>query len=113
MKMDVAIKSLRVVAVAAMLVLTFTACSGGGGGAEDKYQAAFTAVNPAWKVYEVKHEGENTIIRVESDAVVPFKDAKKVTDAIQASDPKLKGYIEFYNKEVGMVLRKMEIMPAT
>ncbi len=114
MKMDAVIKSVTMFAMAAMLALTFTACSSGGsGGAEDKYQAAFTKVNPSWKVYEVKQEGDNTIIRVEAADVVPFAEAKKVLDALQASDPKLKGYVEFYNKEVGMVLRKLEIMPAT
>lgn len=113
MKMDAVIKNVKTFAAVAVLALAFTACSSGGGGEEDKYQAAFTKINPAWKVYEVKKEGENTIIRVEAADVVPFAEAKKALDALQAADPKLKGYVEFYNKEVGIVLRKLEIMPAT
>lgn len=115
MKMDAVIRNVKTLAAVAVLALVFTACSsgGGGGGDEDKYQAAFTKINPAWKVYEVKKEGENTVIRVEAADVVPFAEAKKALDALQAADPKLKGYVEFYNKEVGMVLRKLEIMPAT
>lgn len=114
MKMDAVIRNVKTLAAVAVLALVFTACSSGGGGSEeDKYQDAFTKINPAWKVYEVKKEGENTIIRVEAADVVPFAEAKKALDALQAADPKLKGYVEFYNKEVGIVLRKLEIMPAT
>ncbi len=113
MKMEAVIKNVKTFTAVAVLALAFTACSSGGGGAEDKFQAAFTKVNPSWKVYEVKQEGENTIIRVEASDVVPFGEAKKALDSLQATDPKLKGYVEFYNKEVGMVLRKLEIVPAT
>ncbi|MBI5636671.1 MAG: hypothetical protein HZA03_01740 [Nitrospinae bacterium] len=112
MKMDAVIRNVKTLAAVAVLALVFTACSSGGG-EEDKYQAAFTKINPEWKVYEVKKEGENTIIRVEAADVVPFAEAKKALDALQAADPKLQGYVEFYNKEVGIVLRKLEIMPAT
>ncbi len=111
MKMDAVIKNVKTLAAVAVLALAF-ACSGGGG-AEDKFQAAFSKVNPAWKVYEVKKEGTNTIIRVEAADAVPFAEAKKALDALLAVDPKLTGYVEFYNKEVGMVLRKLEIVPAS
>ncbi len=113
MKMNAVIKNVKTLAVVAMLALAATACTSGGGGVEDKYQEALNKVNPAWKVYEVKKEGESTVIRVEAADVVPFAEAKKALDSLQAADPKLSGYVEFYNKEVGMVLRKLEIVPAT
>ena len=112
MRMDAVIKNMKAFAAVAVIALAFTACSGGGG-LEDKYQNALTKVNPAWKVYEVKKEGESTIIRVEAGDAVPFAEAKKALDSLLAVDPKLKGYVEFYNKEVGMVLRKLEITPTT
>lgn len=114
MKMKAVFKNVKTIAAVAVLALAFTACSGGGGGgAEGQYQAVFSKINPAWNVYEVKKEGTNTVIRVEVADVVPFAEAKKALDALQAADPKLAGYIEFYNKEVGIVLRKVEIVPAT
>lgn len=113
MKMKAVIKNARTFAAVAVLALAITACSSGGGGAEEKYQAVFGKINSTWKVYEVKQEGENTIIRVEASDVVPFGEAKKALDSLQASEPKLKGYVEFYNKEVGIVLRKVEIVPAS
>lgn len=116
MKMKAVINNVKSIMAVVVLTLAVTACSSGGGGggaAEEKYQAVFSKINPAWQVYEVKTEGTNTVIRVEVADVVPFADAKKALDAIQASEPKLTGYIEFYNKEVGIVLRKVEIMPAT
>jgi hypothetical protein len=100
-----------VLALTVVSAAAFFACSGGG--PEDKYEAVLKKVNPSWKVYEVKQEGTNTVIRVEAADVVPFPEAKKALEALQAMDPKLSGYVEFYNKEVGMVLRKLEIMPAT
>lgn len=112
MKMNVAIiKNVKAFAVVAVLVLAVTACSNGG--PAEKYQAALIKINPAWKIYEVQKNGENTIIRVEASDVVPFAEAKKALEALQSTDPKLAGYVEFYNKEVGMVLRKLEIIPAT
>lgn len=111
MKLDAVIKNVKTLAAVAVLALAFTACSGGG--PEEKYQDAFSKINPTWQVYEVKQEGTNTVIRVEVADVVPFAEAKKALDALQAAEPQLTGYIEFYNKEVGIVLRKVEIMPAT
>lgn len=104
------LKTLSAMSVSVMLVFAFTACSSGP---ESKYEEVLTKVNPAWKVFEVKQEGNNTIIRVEASDVIPFAEAKKAMEALQAMDPKLTGYVEFYNKEVGMVLRKLEIVPAT
>lgn len=106
--------------IAAIFVLVaalplFTAgCSGGGGGGDmDKYQKVLEKINPNWKVFEVKGEGANLTIRVEADANVPFQEAKKAEEALHKVDPKLAGYLEFFNKQVGIVLRKVELVPAT
>jgi len=106
------LKFIMVLALTVVSALSLFACSSSSG-PEDKYEAVLKKVNPSWKVYEVKQEGTNTVIRVEAADVVPFPEAKKALEALQAMDPKLSGYVEFYNKEVGMVLRKLEIMPAT
>ena len=67
MKKESILKTFTMFALAAIVALTVGACSSGGGGAEEKYQSHFTKVNPKWKVYEVKQEADNTIIRVEAD----------------------------------------------
>jgi len=123
----------RIVSLAVFtLALTLAACteggsSGGGAGAgagaggaasvsgdnEDKYTAALASVNKAWKVSEMKKEKDATIIRVEVDDNVPFAEGKKAADAIQKADPKFNGYVEFFNGQLGMVIRKLEIFPAT
>lgn len=88
-------------------------CSGGGGGDVDKYQKVIEKINPEWKVFEVKGDSSNIVIRVEAGANVPFPEAKKAEEALHKLDPKLAGYLEFFNKEVGIVLRKVELVPAT
>ena len=105
------------------LALTLAACTdsggGGAGGAgvsgdnEDKYTQALASINKEWKVSEMKKEKEMTVIRVEVDDNVPFAEGKKAVDAIQKADPKFNGYVEFFNGQVGMVIRKLEIFPAT
>lgn len=94
-----------------LAVAMMTACDSGG--AEGAYQKVFKEQNSEWELFEVKKEGDMTILRVEVTDVVPFDAAKKAMEALQKQDPKLKGYIEFYNSEVGMVLRKVEIVPLT
>lgn len=103
------------------LALTLAACTGGGGDGsagvsgdnEDKYTQALASINKAWKVSEMKKNKDQTIIRVEVDDNVPFAEGKKAADAIQKADPKFNGYVEFFNGQVGMVIRKLEIFPAT
>jgi hypothetical protein len=91
--------------------LIFQACTSGG--VEDQYAKALSDINKDWQLYEVKKQGDSTIIRVEVSDVVSFKDGKKAMIALQKIDPQLTGYIEFYNAEVGMVLRKVEIFPSS
>lgn len=96
------------------LALTLAACTGGGdGGNEDKYSQALASVNKDWKIAEMKKEKEMTVIRIEVDDNVPFAEGKKAADAIQKADPKFTGYVEFFNGQLGMVIRKLEIFPAT
>jgi len=110
------------------LALTLAACTGpsggggggGGGGAasvsgdnEDKYTQALASINKTWKVSEMKKEKDSTIIRVEAEENVSFAEGKKAADAIQKADPKFNGFVEFFNGQLGMVIRKVEIFPAT
>jgi hypothetical protein len=109
------------------LALTLAACTdsgapgagggGGGGGVsssnEEKYTQAIASINKTWKVMETKKEKDSTIIRVEVDDNVMFADGKKAAEAIQKADPKFNGYVEFFNGQLGMVIRKVEIFPAT
>ncbi|VAX17676.1 hypothetical protein MNBD_NITROSPINAE01-1226 [hydrothermal vent metagenome] len=104
-------KKLLVCVVAVFAIGLVSACTSSG--PEDKYQDALNAINKTWSVYEVKQDGKNTIIRVEVTDVVSFKDAKKAMKALQAIEPELTGYVEFYNSEVGMTLRKLEIFPGS
>ncbi len=92
--------------------LIYGGCTSGG--VEDKFAKAISEVNKNWELYEVKQVGNATVIKVEvfNSDKVPFKEAKKALEALQKIDPKLAGYIEFYNSEVGIVLRKVEIIPA-
>lgn len=80
---------------------------------EDKYTQALASINKEWKVAEMKKDKDQTIIRVEVGDNVPFAEGKKAADAIQKADPKFNGYVEFFNSQVGMVIRKLEIFPAT
>jgi len=102
-----------VVLVAALPIFTTGCSSGGSGGDTGKYQQTLEKINPQWKVFEVKGEGANLVIRVEAGESVPFADAKKAEEALHKVDPKLTGYLEFFNKDVGIVLRKIELVPAT
>lgn len=102
--------------VLACLLLVTGLIAGGcsSGGIEDEFADAISAVNKNWELYEVKQVRGATVIKVEvfNSAKVPFKEAKRAMEALQKIDPKLSGYIEFYNSEVGIVLRKVEIIPA-
>lgn len=96
------------------LALTLAACVGGGGGEEeDKFSQALASVNKEWKVSEMKKEKDMTIIRIEVNDNIPFAEGKKAADAVQKADPKFTGYVEFFNGQLGMVIRKFEIFPAT
>jgi len=111
-------KTFKSVLPMCFIVLSLVAVGGLLGGCTsndpiDKYQAIFEKENPKWEVFEVKEEAVGTVIRVEVSDPVSFKDSKKVLAVIQKAYPKLAGYIEFYNSEVGMVLRKVEIIPVT
>lgn len=111
--MQVLIKRLIVLGLILGLGLIFQACTSDG--VEDKFAKAISEVNKNWELYEVKQVGNVTVVKVEvfNTDKVPFKEAKKAMEALQKIDPKLAGYIEFYNSEVGIVLRKVEIIPAT
>lgn len=95
------------------LVLALAACTSGGGEAEDKYAQALASVNATFKIAEMKQEKDKTVIRVEVEDDVKFAEGKKVAEAIQKAEPKFTGYVEFFNSQVGMVIRKVEITPAT
>ena len=95
------------------LALAVPACTGGGNDMESKYAKIFSDLNKDWKFYEVVKKGTFTTIKVEVSENVPLKEAQKALAKIQELGPKLEGYIEFYNSEVGMVLRKVEIIPNT
>lgn len=109
--MQVLIKRLMVLGLILLPGLMFQACSIGG--VEGQYAKAISDINKDWVLYEVKEEKGSTVIRVEVSDVVTFKDGKKAMDAIQKITPQLTGYIEFYNSEVGMVLRKVELFPGS
>ncbi|VAX25485.1 hypothetical protein MNBD_NITROSPINAE02-1173 [hydrothermal vent metagenome] len=97
-----------------LLIFVAAAVFGGCTSADDqetKLAKIFSDLNKDWVLYEVKKKGKSVVIKVEVKDNVPFKEAKKALEQIQKSDPKLEGYIEFYNSEVGMVLRKVEIIP--
>ena len=106
--MDVYLKKAWALVLIAGLVVV--ACDSGTD-QESKYAKIFSELNEDWSLYEIVQQGNMTVIRVEVTDVVPFKEAKKALAAIQKDSPKLEGYIEFYNSEVGMVLRKVEIIP--
>ncbi len=96
-----------------LLLMTFAlgACSSG---VDDQYAKVFSDLNPEWELYEVKEKGEGQIILVvDVQDVVSFKDGKKAVEELQKITPNLEGYIDFYNSEVGMTLRRMEIIPPT
>ncbi len=85
----------------------------GPSGPEAMYQDALQTVDTKWAVYEVTNEGGMTVVRVEVDENITFDQGKRASDAIQKAEPAFNGYVEFFNSEVGMVLRKVEITPAT
>ena len=105
-------KGFALVCLLLVVGLINVGCSSGG--VEDEFAKAISEVNKDWVLYEVKQVRGATVIKVEvlNSSKVPFKQAKKAMEALQKIDPKLAGYIEFYNAEVGMVLRKVELIPA-
>ncbi len=105
-------KSLAVIFMVAVLGVAFTACSSGTE-FENKLVKAFAEINEKWDVYEVREDGNRLMIKIEVEDVVPFSDAKKALKAIFEINPQASGMIEWYNSQVGMTLRKMEIMPLT
>lgn len=104
--------SIGLVLAFSLIILAVSGCDSGSD-AEAKYQKALNSVNDKWEIYEVTKKGDSTIIRVEVNDNVPFKLSKKAGEAIQKVDPAFNGYVEFFNSEVGIVLRKVEIFPAT
>lgn len=88
------------------------ACTSGG--IEGEFAKSISDINKDWVLYEVIKKGDSTIIRIEvyKTDKVTFKDAKKAMGALQKVDPQLTGYIEFYNSDVGIVLRKIEVFPS-
>jgi ketosteroid isomerase-like protein len=92
----------------------FYACSSGGNPNEGKYADAIKAIDSSWDLYEMtEDENGHTNFKIEVSDVVKFDKAKKTIEAFQKIDPKLSGMVEWYNSDVGMTLRKMEILPAT
>lgn len=95
------------------LSIVLGACAGGTE-QEKKFAKVFSNLNKDWQLYEIETSNDNTVvIHVEVSDNVPFREAKKAMEELQKIDPKLKGYIEFYNSQVGIVLRKVELIPAT
>lgn len=94
------------------LSIAIGACSAGSE-QEQKFAKVFSDINKDWQLYEVEAKGGNTIIRVEVSDNVSFKAGKNAMEELQKIDPKLKGFIEFYNAKVGIVLRKVELIPLT
>jgi len=97
--------------IAYLVAITLAACTSGGSGEEDKFAAALSKLNKDWQLYEVKKKGDQTIIKVEVSENVTFKQGEAAKAALKKIDPKLTGYIEFYNSDVGMTLRKVEMFP--
>lgn len=103
---------LKLFFIVLILSIAIGACMGGTE-QEKKFGKVFSNINKDWQLYELKKEGENITIRVEVSEVVPFKEAKKAMEELHKIDPKLKGYIEFYNTSMGIVMRKVELIPVT
>mgnify|MGYP000181580146 CR=1 FL=1 len=110
--MRVLIKRLIVLGLIVGTGMIFQACTSGNG-VEDQYAKALSDIDKDWQLYEVKKQGDSTVIHVEVSKVVSFKDSKKAMAAIQKITPQFTGYIEFYNSDVGIVLRKVEIFPSS
>jgi len=79
---------------------------------EDKYASALAELNPDWVLYEIGESRGAVTIKVESQEIVNFQDAKKAVEAIQKVDPQFKGYLDFFDSKTGTVVRKIEIIPA-
>ncbi len=112
--MRIIVKSLFLGAVIALTCTSFYACSSGGNPNEDKFADAIKAIDSSWDLYEITaDDAGHTNFKIEVADVVKFDQAKKTIKALQEIDPTLSGMVEWYNADVGMTLRKMEILPAT
>ena len=103
---------LKLFFIVMILSIAFGACTGGSE-EEKKFGKVFSNINKDWQLYEITTEGENIFFRVEVPEIVSFKDAKKAMEELHKIDPKLKGFVEFFNASMGIVLRKVELVPAT
>jgi len=112
--MRILVKSVFLCTVIALVGTTFYACSSGGNPNEGKYVDAIKAIDSSWDLYEITEDKSgHTNFKIEVSDVVKFDKAKKTIEAFQKIDPKVSGMVEWYNSDVGMTLRKMEILPAT
>jgi len=106
-------KSIYLLMVVSLLAgVTFVGCESGDD-MESKFAKALSDVNKDWQLYEITKSRGALTIKVEVTSIISFKEAKKAVAAIQKSDPKFAGYIDFFDSRTSTVVRKMEIIPET
>lgn len=111
--MNLLMKKFAVLLTVVGIAFAGAACTSGGDERVDKFAAALQELNEGWQLYEVKDEGGKTVIKVEVGENVTFQQGETAKEALLKIDPNLEGYIEFYNSQVGMTLRKVEIFKTT
>ena len=108
--MDLLKRGIGVLALALTVGLLSAGCFGGDE-VEDRFADALNELNESWELYELKQQGDKTIMMVEVTDNVTFKEGQEAMKRVLAIDPNYTGMIEFYNSEVGMTLRKVEVFP--
>ena len=104
-------KGFTALALVLTVGLISAGCVGGGNETEDKFADALRALNEDWELYEVKTRGDKTIMMIEVLDNVTFKEGQAAMKEVLTIDPNYNGMLEFYNSEVGMTLRKVEVFP--
>jgi len=98
------------------LILGFvsvSACTSGGGGFEGQLADALKGIDETWELYEIKETPNGPVVMIEVGDNVSFKQGEVAKAAVTKLNPEFKGMLEFYNSEVGMTIRRVDIFPGS
>lgn len=109
--MDIIKKRIGALALVLVVGLLSAACIGGGDDVEDRFADALSGLNEDWELYELTQRGDKQTMMVEVLDNVTFKEGQAAMKKVLEIDPNYNGFIEFYNSQVGMTLRKVEVFP--
>ncbi|MDH5541673.1 MAG: hypothetical protein OEY64_01780 [Nitrospinota bacterium] len=94
-------------------VMSLAACTSGGGGFEGDLADALKKMDESWELYEIRETQNGPVVMIEVNDNVTFKQGEEAKAEVTKLNPEFKGMLEFYNSEVGMTIRRVDIFPGS